>query len=192
METVIAVSGIPRSGTSMLMAMLEAGGVPLLVDGARPPDPDNPRGYFEYAPVKRLHAGNAWVRGAAAGRALKVVSPLLRHLPREAGLAYRILFAERSLEEVAASQRAMLERQGRHDGVSDARIRALLEGHLEEARALIASRPDMEACWLAYTEMLRAPALAAGRIRDFLGLALDVEAMARAVEPTLRRQRFGG
>ena len=109
-EPVVVVSGLPRSGTSMLMAMLEAGGLPLLTDAKRHADPDNPRGYFEMESVKSLgeQQDKAWVRNAR-GKGLKVISYLLKELPDDN--AYRVLFARRDLAEVIRSQNVMLERQ---------------------------------------------------------------------------------
>jgi hypothetical protein len=106
---VTIVSGLPRSGTSLLMQMLRAGGMPVLADDARPPDTDNPAGYLEYAPVLRTATDANWV-AAAPGHAVKVIYALLRHLPR--GFAYRVLWMRRDLDEVIASQQAMLARRG--------------------------------------------------------------------------------
>src|SRR5262245_57703089 len=104
------VSGLPRSGTSLMMRMLEAGGMPVLVDNIRAADEDNPAGYYEFEPVKQTSADNAWVK-LAVGKAVKVVYRLLYDLP--AGFRYRVLFMQRDMAEVLASQRKMLERAGK-------------------------------------------------------------------------------
>src|SRR5688572_12632893 len=108
---VIVVSGLPRSGTSMMMRMLEAGGIPILSDGERPADVDNPFGYYEDARVLDLagRPDRRWV-AQARGRALKVVSHLLAHLPHEN--VYDVILMRRELGDVIASQNRMLERLG--------------------------------------------------------------------------------
>src|SRR5262249_30630691 len=102
---IIIVSGLPRSGTSLMMQMLDGGGVPVLTDNIRAADTDNPRGYYEFEPVKATKRDATWLP-AARGKAVKMVSQLLYHLPP--GETYRVLFLERDLEEVLASQEKML------------------------------------------------------------------------------------
>src|SRR4029450_2106899 len=113
---IVVVSGLPRSGTSLMMQMLQAGGMPLLTDDLRPPDADNPNGYWEYEPVKRLHQDNSWIR-KAEGKALKAVSGSLHYLPPQP--TYKILFMQRPMQEVLASQTVMLERRGQQSGKAD-------------------------------------------------------------------------
>src|SRR5262245_6505245 len=110
-EPVAVVSGLPRSGTSMMMKMLEAGGLTPYTDGERSADIDNPEGYYEFERVKDLERDpdKSWVRGAR-GKALKVISFLLRHLPGEN--RYRIVYMRRHLDEVLKSQDKMLDRLG--------------------------------------------------------------------------------
>jgi len=108
-ETITVVSGLPRSGTSMMMQMLGAGGLAVLTDGKRGADADNPRGYYEYEAVKSLGQDASWL-ASAGGKAVKIVSALLIHLPD--GFDYRVIFMRRPIAEVLASQRAMLDRLG--------------------------------------------------------------------------------
>ena len=115
-EEVIVVSGLPRSGTSMIMQMLETAGLPLLTDGVRPPDADNPRGYYEFEPVKAIKTDASFLE-VAVGRVVKVVAPLLPSLPPL--YDYRIVFVERALCEVLASQRAMLAQRGQAAGIAE-------------------------------------------------------------------------
>jgi hypothetical protein len=103
---IVVVSGLPRSGTSMMMQMLEAGGLPILTDGERVADADNPRGYYEYAPAKRLMTDRTWLP-AADGKAVKIVAQLLPYLP-PAPHRFRVIFMKRDLGEVLASQQVML------------------------------------------------------------------------------------
>ena len=185
---VVVVSGLPRSGTSMMMRMLAAGGVPLLSDGEREADRDNPHGYFELERVKRLERDpdRSWVRDAR-GHALKVVSPLLRWLP--AGNAYRIVFMLRDLDEVIRSQNRMLERLGEPNPVDDGRTRELYARHLDDVRRLMRRRPGVRWLDVRYDEAVLAPERVAAQVHAFLGLAGDVAPMARAIDGELYRNR---
>jgi hypothetical protein len=111
----------------MMMRMLEAGGMPVLVDDLRPPDADNPQGYYEFEAVKRLQT-DATFLAQATGKAIKVISALLEALPR--GNQYKILFMQRHMEEILASQRTMLHRQGKPALADDARAYAGAYGQL--------------------------------------------------------------
>jgi tetratricopeptide (TPR) repeat protein len=183
---ITVVSGLPRSGTSMMMQMLHAGGHPCLIDGERGADDDNPRGYFEIEKVKRLRTDASWLRDAR-GRALKIVAPLLMYLP--AALPCRVLFMERDLHEVVASQRRMLERQGRTGAaLSDDRLRETFARQLRQVRRLLAERA-VPTLWVSYRDAVERPTELATRVHAFLGGALDEVAMADAVDRRLYRQR---
>ena len=187
---VIVVSGLPRSGTSMMMQILEAGGVQTLTDRIRTADEDNRKGYYEFERVKRLPADTDWLP-EARGKAVKVISELLRHLPE--GYPYKVIFMIRDLREVLASQQQMLVRRGveNPDRVGDDRMAAVFERHLREVEAGLAKRANVEALYADYNDVLRAPEAWSERIRAFLGLALDVEEMAGVVDGMLYRQRRG-
>ena len=103
------VSGLPRSGTSMMMRMLEAGGMPVITDNLRTADDDNPRGYFEFEPAKKTKDDPSWLN-AAEGKAVKMIYKLLYDLPDR--LEYRVLIMRRNMQEVLTSQRKMLDRMG--------------------------------------------------------------------------------
>jgi len=185
---VIVVSGLPRSGTSLMMNMLRAGGVPIVTDELRTADDDNPRGYFELERVKQLAKGDAaWVQ-EANGHAVKVISALLEHLP--ATTIYRVLFMQRRLPEVLASQRKMLERRGEPtDTVPDEKMAALFEKHLEKIEGWLAQQPNFSVLYVPYHELAERPEGQLDRIVDFLGLPLDRDAMLAAVDPALYRNR---
>ena len=186
-EFVTVVSGVPRSGTSLMMQMLGAGGVPLLVDDARCPDSDNPHGYFEYLPVKRSAQDVAWF-AQAQGRAVKVIHTLLRYLP--GGAELRIVLMERDLNEVLRSQRRMLERSGaRYRAGDDARLAEGFAAQLRQARAWASTRPRTALLVIDHRDLLDRPLELAGRVDVFLGAGLDVEAMARQPDPELYRIR---
>jgi hypothetical protein len=185
---VIVVSGLPRSGTSLMMNMLQAGGVPIVTDEQRSADDDNPRGYFELERVKQLSKGDAaWVEDAH-GKAVKVISALLEHLPSTS--AYKILFMQRRLPEVLASQRKMLERRGEPtDTISDEVMAELFEKHLQKVEAWMAAQPNMSVLYLPYHELAEHPERLTEQIVAFLGLNLDRPKMLAAVDPSLYRNR---
>lgn len=185
---VVVVSGLPRSGTSMAMKMLEAGGMPLLMDGIRTADEDNPKGYYELERVKELDKGGdpSWVRGAR-GKAVKIISFLLKDLPGDS--KYKIVFMHRDLGEVLASQAKMLERRGETSQTDDSRMRELYEKHLRKTKEMLASDGRFEVLDLHYNQVIEKPAEAARRICEFVEHPLDVEKMAQVADKELYRNR---
>jgi len=188
-DVITVVSGLPRSGTSMMMKMLEAGGLPVLTDKQRAADEDNPRGYYEYEPVKALETDQAWLP-AARGKVVKIISALLRHLPQDE--RYRVVFMRRDIDEVLASQRQMLIRRGRPaDRTADAKMAELFERHLADVQRRLDSSDAFAVLYLSYDEVLGEPGRCVARINEFLGGGLDEAGMALAIEPALHRQRGG-
>jgi len=188
-SAIVVVSGLPRSGTSMMMRMLEAGGVELLTDAVRLPDDDNPLGYFEFERVKNLPADTGWLE-QAEGKAVKVVSALLEQLPCHR--RYKVIFIERDLAEVLASQRRMLRRRGRDsDAGSDERMASLFGKHLAALRTRLASRTDMQVLYVRYGDVVADPRGAARRVAEFLERPLQEGAAADAVDASLYRNRMG-
>ncbi len=182
------VSGLPRSGTSLMMQMLGAGGMPLLVDQERPPDEDNPGGYFEFSPVKRLPRDHSWL-AAAQGHAVKVVHRLLLHLPMNR--EYRVILMRRDLREVLASQRVILERRGVTDAarVDEALLAGIFSKQLEEVESWARSSPAVRLLCVEHGRLMRDSILLSETVNDFLFGGLDVSAMARCLDPDLFRQR---
>ncbi len=197
-DGIVIVSGLPRSGTSMMMRMLAAGGMPLLTDETRAADADNPQGYYEFEPVKRLEKDAGWVP-LATGKAVKVVSFLLEHLP--ADYQYAVIFMRRAMTEVLASQRAMLTRraaQGEIDAASvtperlraeDAQLAATYKRHLRHIHTWLETQPNVWTLFVEHQVTLQQPGQTADQVNRFLGGALDEAAMQAAVEPRLYRQR---
>jgi len=185
--TITIVSGLPRSGTSMMMQMLAAGGLPALTDGRRVADENNPRGYHEYEAVKSLARDASWLADAR-GKAVKIVSALLVHLPE--GFEYRVIFMRRPLPQVLASQSTMLERLG-HAGSrgDDTRLAELFARHLDEVDALLRGRPAIARLDVDYLSVINAPLAVAQTVSAFLGGTLDPARMASAVAPELHRRR---
>lgn len=170
------------------MQMLAAGGLPLLVDDARPPDEHNPRGYFEYAPVKASERDVGWIE-AAEGRGVKVIHRLLVRLPP--GHRYRVILLRRDLGEVLASQRAMLARTGDPpaDAVDEARLGEVMAAQLDEAEAWARSTPGVELLVVEHADLVRDPIATARAIAGFVDRDLETTAMAACVDPALHRQR---
>jgi len=187
-QRVIVVSGLPRSGTSMMMKMLEAGGLSIVTDGLREADTDNPKGYYEFERVKQLDKGDyAWL-AKARGRAVKVISALLEHLPSD--YAYDVIFIHRKLEEVLESQKKMLIRRGEDPNkVSDEELMQLFEKHKGNVLSWLHRQPNIRLLEVHYTQLLSDPQPNAEQIRQFLGGDLDVEAMTNVVDPALYRNR---
>ncbi len=185
MEPIVIVSGLPRSGTSLMMRMLEAGGVPPVSDGEREADDDNPRGYYEYEPVKKLAQDDGWL-DSAGGRAVKVISALLQHLPSRH--RYRVVFMRRDLDEVLASQSRMLERRGEPGG-DEAILRKAFIKHVEATERRLGEAENMDVLYVSYTRLVVAPDRQLDRIVRFFDGGLDREAMATVIEPRLYRQR---
>jgi hypothetical protein len=182
---IIIVSGLPRSGTSLMMQMLESGGVEIATDHARSADPDNPRGYYELEKVKKIKQDASWLP-QMRGKAFKMVSQLLYDLP--AGERYRIVFLERDLDEMLLSQEKMLQRLGR-PAVPREEMKRSFEIHLEKLHAWLRQQANIELLRVSYNDLVEEPERQAERVKSFLGGNADAGKMAGCVEPSLYRIR---
>ena len=180
------VSGLPRSGTSMMMKMLEAGGMTAVTDGIREADEDNPRGYYELELVKKTKEDASWLDNSD-GKVVKMISMLLRDLP--ANREYKVVFMIRDLDETLASQQKMLERRGKPAGPGDDKMKALFEKHLADTREWLADRECFDVFFCNYNETLADPATMAAKVAGFLDNGMDIEKMAEVTDPGLYRQR---
>jgi hypothetical protein len=181
------VSGLPRSGTSMMMRMLEMGGMPVLIDHIRTADHDNPNGYYEFEAVKRTKQDSSWL-DEGAGKAVKMVYRLLYDLP--ANRSYRVLFMRRKLEEVLASQRTMLERKAApRDAASDGQMETLFRRELQSFYDWVPKQNHIELIDVDYNQILSDPLTELDRVHEFLGGAVDLAAMASVVDSKLYRNR---
>jgi len=185
---VILVSGLPRSGTSMAMKMLDAGGLSVIQDGIRVADEDNPKGYFEDARIKDLAnmEDKSWFRDLR-GRVIKVVSSLIQYLPDDN--FYRVVFVRRNLHEVLASQQKMLDRREENNQTEDEAMLKMYEQHLEKVQFQLRFREYFDVLYLNYRDVLTDPQREAERMNDFFGGRLDVDAMTAVVDPNLYRNR---
>lgn len=187
-DEVVVVSGLPRSGTSMMMKMLDAAGLPIMTDHERTADEDNPKGYFEYERVKDLaeEQDKSWVR-EARGKVVKVISHLLAELPDEN--FYRVILMRRDVSEILASQNKMLDRRGEENPIEDEKAKEQYLRHLVDVQYLARKRPNFEMIEVGFRDALDDPLPFATAVNEFLGGQLDVEAMASVVDPELYRNR---
>jgi len=186
-EFTTIVSGLPRSGTSMAMQMIVAGGIPPMTDGLRAADADNPRGYYEFERVKQLRTDKAWLDDAR-GTVVKVIHMLVTELPDDR--PYRVVFLDRDLREVVKSQSTMLARNARAGGaLAPERLMAVYETQLKQVQAWLAARPNFTVLLVRHADLIRDAAGQARAINEFLGGGLDEAAMAAAVDPSLHRNR---
>jgi hypothetical protein len=184
---IIIVSGLPRSGTSMVMKMLEAGGIAPLTDHIRSADDDNPKGYYEFERAKKLKEGDAGWLSEAQGKVVKVIGALLVELP--SNYEYRVLFMRRNMSEILASQAKMLERRGEENNVEDATMASLFEKHINQVEAWMKSQSNLRYINVDYNAMLADPGPQVEEINQFLGGELDTFGMKAIVDPELYRQR---
>jgi len=186
-QVVTIVTGLPRSGTSMMMQMLAAAGIPPHTDNQREADEDNPRGYYEHEQATRLRQDATWIP-EARGKVVKIVAHLLPFLP--AGEEYRLVFMRRDLKEVVASQKAMLERLGRKGGrIGDAALMRTYAGQLVQVQNWLRKTPGVQVMTVDYAEALRDQAGTAERLGAFLGAPFDAKAASGSVDASLRRQK---
>ncbi len=182
---IIVVSGLPRSGTSLMMQMLDRGGIEVVTDKLRTPDVDNPRGYYEFEQVKKIKADASWLP-EARGKAVKMVSQLLYDLPSSE--KYLVIFMERDLDEMLDSQEKMLARLNQPSAPRDDIKRAFIR-HLQRLREWLPTQPHLKVLDVRYNELIAHPDEQAARVSAFLGGRANAEAMAAAVDPSLYRNR---
>ena len=189
-DTITIVSGLPRSGTSMMMKMLAAGGLEPLTDNIRTADEDNPKGYFEFERVKQIEHDKAWLEDACS-RVVKLISALLKYLPPS--YQYKVIFMKRSMPEILASQRQMLMRRGEQaDKVPDENMAAMFNKHVAQVEAWLAEQPNIDVLYVNYNEVLKDPRSHAEQIDRFLGGSLAVADMIEVVDRALYRQQYSG
>ena len=186
-ECVTIVSGLPRSGTSMMMKMLEAGGMPILTDNIRRADDDNPKGYYEFERVKNIRNDQAWIPDAV-GKVVKIISFLLLDMPPSHH--YKVIFMRRAVPEVLASQKQMLIRRGEPtDSTSDDRMADIYAKHLKQVEKWIEDSASIDALYINHRDVINDPRSNATSVNAFLGDVLDEDAMGTIVDASLYRQR---
>jgi hypothetical protein len=185
-DVITIVSGLPRSGTSMMMRMLEAGGMDVAVDNIREADEDNPKGYYELEKVKDIKNDYSWLDNVQ-GKVVKMVSMLLYELPSTRD--YNIIFMQRDIGEILASQRTMLQRKGNRSDINDEEMGKLFNRHLEEIENWLAGQKNMRVFYINYKNVIEDPRNIAQVINHFLNETLNIEKMVETVDRSLYRQR---
>lgn len=186
-DMITVVSGLPRSGTSMMMQMLEAGGMPVATDNIRKADDDNPRGYYEFEKVKKIKEDSSWLKDCQ-GKAFKMVSELLYHLPEDR--RYKVIFITREIKEMLSSQRVMLQRSGQISSkVSDEEMAGKFEKRLRNVESWLAGQPNIDVLHVKYNDIIQEPLRYSRSVNRFLGGYLNEERMAQIVKESLYRQR---
>ncbi len=181
------VSGLPRSGTSVAMQMLVAGGIPPLTDSLRTPDADNPRGYLEFERAKKIKTDRDWLPDAQ-GKVVKMVHLLLLDLPMDR--RYDIVFMQRDPIEVVTSQAVMLARAGKSGAaIPAAQLIAVYQQQITRVLAFLAQHPSARVLEVNYNALIRDPAPVAATLAEFLARPMNIPAMAAAVDPALYRNR---
>ena len=186
MDNLVIVTGLPRSGTSMMMKMLEAGGIAVITDSQRQADEDNPNGYFELENVKEIKRDHSWL-DSSKGEAVKMVSMLLYDLPQDRD--YILIFMKRNLDEVIASQKVMLARKGETPRADYEEMKQLFSKHLSEIEAWLSERKNFKTLYINYDEAVKQPLETAENIQKFLGRGLNIDNMIKSVDPALYRHR---
>jgi len=187
-ESLTIVTGLPRSGTSMMMKMLQAGGMEVVTDNIREADEDNPEGYYEFEKVKKIKEDASWLDGVE-GKVVKMASTLL-YEPSDK--KYRLIFMRRNLDEILLSQRKMLERMGTEDNIEDDEMRRLFSKHLEEIEGWLSEQKNMEILYMDYNDILRNPRENVRILNGFLDNSLDAGKMIKVVDESLYRNRSAG
>lgn len=188
-KPVIVVSGLPRTGTSLMMTMLKAGGIPPATDGIRQADEDNPLGYYELEAVKSLAEGNIQWLTETVGKAVKIVTAHLPHLPQ--GHDYKIIIMERLMPEVMASQRILSERRGKNqEAVDEVSLADQYRQHLEQTFQWMENAKNVDFIRVSYNQLVANPSPLIEKVNDFLGGSLDTKSMMTVIDPSLYRQRM--
>jgi len=185
-DVITIVSGLPRSGTSMMMRMLEAGGMDVVVDNIRKADEDNPKGYYELEKVKEIKNDYSWLDNVQ-GKVVKMVSMLLYELPSNRN--YNVIFMKRGIDEILASQRTMLQRKGNRSDINDEEMGKLFNRHLEEIENWLAGQINIRILYINYNDVIEDPRKIAQVINHFLNKALNIGKMVETVDGSLYRQR---
>lgn len=186
-QYITIVSGLPRSGTSMMSMMLEAGGMTVLTDNIRMADHDNPKGYYEFERVKKIPEGDIeWLEGAK-GKTVKVISALLQHLP--AKYEYKVIFMHRKMEEIVKSQNKMLMNLGKPINTDDVLITELLLKHLKKSRNWLDQQNNIKVLDVDYNQLILNPTPFISEINKLLDFTLSIEKMKKAIDLKLYRNR---
>jgi len=181
------VSGLPRSGTSMMMRMIKAGGIKVVTDNMRKSNEDNPRGYYEDERVKKMKKDSSWL-GECQGKVVKIISMLLYNLLSNHN--YKVIFMKREMQEILSSQKTMLRRRGEKvDDVSNQEMGDKFEKHLRQVEDWLKKQENIDVLYVRYNDVIDDAKSQIKTINRFLGNCLNEEEMVKVVEKSLYRQR---
>lgn len=183
-EQIVIVSGLPRSGTSLMMQMLDKGGLDSLVDQKRKADESNPKGYYEFEPVKSIHKDNSWL-DQAKDKSVKIVAPLLKHLDFK--YRYKIIFMKRNLDEIIKSQQKMI---GKNPDIFPVSLYNAFRKQLESIEIWKNKEPGVELIYIDYKDVLDHPNVAIDKIQSFLGIDLKKNEMEKCIDISLYRNKI--
>jgi hypothetical protein len=180
------VSGLERSGTSLLMQILQAGGVPTAFDvESRPPDDNNPRGYFELEGgkvINRLMDGT-FPLADYKGKFIKITAYGLKFLPLG---TYRIIYTERNIEEVMDSMEKMAKiRDEKREDTKTSFIKLN-----EMIKGIITKREDIDVLFVNYNQIVADPRSQIKRICEHFDWGkANLAVMISTVDESLYRKR---
>jgi hypothetical protein len=186
---IIIVSGLPRSGTSLMMQMLQAANIPLLSDGQRVADEDNPVGYWELELVKKIKTDSSWLNNADC-HGVKIISPLMFELPDEH--QYKVIVMKRAMPEVLASQRTMMARREQQgSSMPDTLLTKVFQQQELKLSRWLTTQDNCRFIEVHYGQLISEPARQVDQLIDFLQQPLNHTAMINCVDPDLYRNRQG-
>ncbi len=186
-KTIVIVSGLPRSGTSMMMKTLEAGGMKIVTDEIRKADEDNPKGYYEHEMVKKIKEDTSWLMGTR-GKVFKMVSMLLYELPEDEN--YKVIFMRRRMSEILVSQRKLVERMGQKvDSAGGEEMEKLFNKHLKEIIKWIDEQKNIDVLYVNYNDFVESPQEQTELVNQFLNNKLNTKEAVKVVDKTLYRNR---
>jgi len=183
---ITVVSGLPRSGTSLIMQMLQKGGMEILTDNARKADESNPKGYFEYEKVKALQRDSSWLQDGD-GKAVKIIAQLLKYLPSY--FEYKIIFIERNMEEILLSQEKMLEKMGQKTQSHNTVLSNIFKKQIEDTKKWLEFQNNISTLYITHRDAIFHALETAKQINEFLGFNLNEKEMMQVVDPSLYHQR---
>lgn len=187
MNEIVIVSGLPRSGTSMMMQILEAGGLEILTDNIRTTDLDNQKGYYELEIVKQLPEETSFLK-EAQGKVVKIISELVTYLPDD--YHYKIVFMRRTISEVLASQKIMLERRGNPvNAISDEEMAALFQASLNNVLRFLEGKKNFDVLFVDYKTVIEDPETVFSQLNTFLEDRLSLEKMRQVPDSKYYRNR---
>ena len=180
------VSGLPRSGTSLMMQILKAGGLELLADNIREADDNNPKGYYELEKVKSLMKDNSWLADAE-GKVIKVIAQLIPFLHED--FEYRIIFMERNINEVVNSQNRMIDKLGgNRSTVNDEILKKTFLSQLEKVKAAIKVK-GYKTVFINYNSLIESSGQELNLLNTELGLDIDIKNASQQIDKSLYRSR---